>query len=399
MFGMIHAKKVAEDKRMKTLLLIPSVEKTDIAEAVAEGRHPAMDYHALQASLSANGAQADLLDYAAVDADTSPLVRFTRRVAGRDAALAMMGWQRRKQYGAIFSNGENVGIPLALMLAEMRRRPAHVSIGHRLSAGKKRPFFTMLRADRQFDTIFVYAQSQRDFAEDHLGIPFHKLDLIPFQVDDRFFRPLPAVAVNENQICAAGLEWRDYPTLIEAVASMPDLSVKLAASSPWSKSGNETENRTLPAHVDARCYDYDGLRTLYAQSAFVVVPLKETDFQAGITTILEAMAMGKAVIATRTAGQTDVIIEGVTGLTVPPGDVAAWQRAITRLREDPSLRERLGRNARRWVEEHATLDRWTGRLARALQNAPAESADLSAASFAGLGQTGAAPGPLRKTGS
>ncbi len=384
---------------MKTLLLIPSVEKTDIAEAVAEGRHPAMDYHALQTALGASDGQADLLDYAAVDADMSPLVRLTRRAAGRDAALAMMGWQRRHLYGAIFTNGENVGIPLALLLAGTRRRPLHVSIGHRLSAGKKRPFFTFLRADRQFDTIFVYAQSQRDFAEDHLGIPFHKLDLISFQVDDRFFRPLPGVPVNENQICAAGLEWRDYPTLIEAVASMPDLSVKLAAASPWSKSANDTENRALPAHIDARRYDYDGLRTLYAQSSFVVVPLKETDFQAGVTTILEAMAMGKPVLATRTAGQTDVIIEGVTGLTVPPGDVAAWQRAIVRLREDPSLRERLGRNARRWVEGHATLDRWTGRLAHALQNPPADSADPSTASFAAPGQTQPAPGPLRKTGS
>ncbi len=399
MFGITHAKKAFEDKRMKTLLLIPSVEKTEIADAVAESRHPAMDYHALQAALGGGDGQADLLDYAAVDADTSPLIKLTRRVAGRDAALAMMGWQRRHQYGAIFTNGENVGIPLALLLASMRRRPTHVSIGHRLSAGKKRPFFTFLRADRRFDTIFVYAQSQRDFAEDHLGIPFQKLDLISFQVDDRFFRPLPGVPVISDQICAAGLEWRDYPTLIEAVTTMPDLSVKLAAASPWSKSANDTEHRPLPANVDARRYDYDGLRTLYAQSAFVVVPLKETDFQAGVTTILEAMAMGKAVIATRTLGQTDVIIEGVTGLTVPPGDVLAWQRAITRLREDPALCERLGRNARRWVEEHATLDRWTARLAHALQNAPAESADATSALFAGLGQIEAGRGGLRKTES
>lgn len=384
---------------MKTLLLIPSVEKTDIAEAVAEGRHPAMDYHALLAALRENGSQADLLDYAAVDADTSPLVALTRRALGRDAALAMMGRQRRHQYDAIFTNGENVGIPLALLLAGMRRSPTHVSIGHRLSAGKKRPFFTWLRADRRFDTIFVYAQSQRDFAEDHLGIPFHKLDLIPFQVDDHFFRPLPGVPVLDNQICAAGLEWRDYPTLIEAVTPMSDLSVKLAAASPWSKSANDTEHRALPVHVDARRYDYDGLRTLYAQSAFVVVPLKETDFQAGITTILEAMAMGKAVIATRTLGQTDVLIEGVTGLTVPPGDPAAWQRAITRLREDPALCARLGRNARRWIEEHATLDRWTRRLAHALQNGPAEEAGTDAALFAAPAQAPKAPAALRKTGS
>ena len=78
--------------------------------------------------------------------------------------------------------------------------------------------------------------------------------------------------------------------------------------------------------MDARRYEYRELRDLYAQSAFVVVPLYENDFQAGVTTMLEAMAMGKAVIATRTTGQTDVIIDGENGLTVAPGDVDGWRR-------------------------------------------------------------------------
>jgi len=76
--------------------------------------------------------------------------------------------------------------------------------------------------------------------------------------------------------------------------------------------------------------------------------------------------MGKAVVATRTAGQTDVITDGENGLLVAPGDVGGWRLAITRLRDDSALRERLGRNARRWVEENATLDRWAARLAEAV---------------------------------
>ena len=76
--------------------------------------------------------------------------------------------------------------------------------------------------------------------------------------------------------------------------------------------------------------------------------------------------MGKAVITTRTTGQTDVITDGVNGLTVAPGDVAGWQKAITRLRSDAGLRDRLGRNGRRWIEENATLDRWAARLAEAV---------------------------------
>ena len=98
-----------------------------------------------------------------------------------------------------------------------------------------------------------------------------------------------------------------------------------------------------------------------------------TDFQAGVTTILEAMAMGKAVITTCTSGQTDVITDGENGLTVAPGDVMGWQESITRLRNDNALRVRLGYNARRWVEEHATLDRWAARIAQAMRDTAAIS--------------------------
>ena len=350
---------------MKMLLLIPSVVKTGLDVEVSEDRHPTMDYHALAASLKRSGAQVDWLDYAAADLETSPAVRLAGKIGGRDSALATMAFQRRKDYDAIFSNGENVGIPLALLLKTSLRAPGHVTIGHRLSTRKKQVFFQALHAERRLNKIFVYAQSQYDWGTDRLSLIPEKLALIPFHADDRFYRPLTTPVI-PNQICSAGLEWRDYPTLIEAVATMPDLTVKLAAASPWSKHRNETERRILPPNVDARRYDYQGLRDLYAESSFVVVPLRETDFQAGVTTILEAMSMGKAVIATRTLGQTDVIEDGENGLVVAPGDVAGLRQAIERLRGDAALRERLGRNARRWVEENATLDRWASRLSEAV---------------------------------
>ncbi len=353
---------------MKTLLLIPSVVKTGLDAEVAADRHPTMDYHALAAALRREqGASVEMLDYAAVDRDTSPLVRLARRLGGRDAALVWMAFRRRGEFSVIFSNGENLGIPLALLLGLLPRRVGHVAIGHRLSTGKKQVFFRVLKAQRRLDKIFVYAQSQYDWAADRLHISPDQLALIPFHADDRFYHSAPGTApASSNQICAAGLEWRDYPTLIEAVETMPELTVKLAAASPWSKHKDETAERALPPNVSARRYSYPELRQLYAESDFVVVPLYETDFQAGVTTILEAMSMGKAVITTRTSGQTDVITDGENGLAVAPGDVAGWREAITRLRTDDALRLRLGHNARRWVEEHATLDRWAARIAQAM---------------------------------
>lgn len=353
----------------KTLLLIPSVVKTGVEADVAADRHPTMDYHALAAALrDRHGLTVDTLDYAAADADATPAVRLARRIGGRDAALAALAFTRRGEYAAIFSNGENVGVPLALLLGLAPRRTGHVTIGHRLSTRKKQFFFRTLKAHRRLDRVFVYARAQYEWGVNRLGIAPGSLALIPFHADDRFYRPLPA-PVRSDFICSAGLEWRDYPTLIEAVADMPDLSVRLAAASPWSKHEDQTAGRALPPNVDARRYDYAALRALYAESSFVVVPLRETDFQAGVTTILEAMAMGKAVVATQTTGQTDVISDGENGLTVAPGDVAGWRRAITRLRADHALRERLGRNARRWVEQNASLDRWAGCLADAVSEA------------------------------
>ena len=356
---------------MKTLLLIPSVLKTDVDAEVAADRHPVMDYYALAGVLrERHGLAVDILDYAAVQNDPSLGVRLAGKLGGPDAALAWMAFVRRRDCGAIFSNGENVGVPLALLLGSVPGGPRHVTIGHRLSTGKKQLFFTRLKAQRRLDKIFVYAQSQYDWGITRLKIAPGKLALIPFHADARFYRPLPDASVNPDQICSAGLEWRDYPTLIEAVRALPDLSVKLAAASPWSKHEDQTANRDLPPNVDARRYSYAALRDLYAESSFVVVPIRETDFQAGVTTILEAMAMGKAVIATRTAGQTDVITDGENGLTVAPGDVAGWRDAISRLRGDAALRARLGSNARRWVEENATLDLWAERLASAISPVP-----------------------------
>ncbi len=350
---------------MKILLLIPSVLKTGIDADVAEDQHPVMDYYALAQVLRGRYAcTVDLLDYAAAQAEQSPGARLAAR-GGLDAALAWMAFVRRRGYDAVFTNGENVGVPLALLLGSVPGGPRHVTIGHRLSTGKKQLFFTTLKAQRRLDTIFVYAKSQQDWAVRRLGIAPEKLALIPFHADAHFYRPQPQTVVNPNQICSAGLEWRDYPTLIDTVRTLPDLSVKLAAASPWSKHDNETAGRTLPPNVDARRYSYAELRDLYAASSFVVVPIKETDFQ-GVTTILEAMAMGKAVIATRTTGQTDVITDGENGLTVAPGDVTGWRDAICRLHGDAALRARLGASARRWVESHATLNRWAERVAAVL---------------------------------
>lgn len=355
---------------MKSLLLIPSAIKAEHSAAVVSDLHPRMDYEALrEALMSVPNGCCDVVDYRALERSRHPLVRLTRRLAGPDPALVLCAFLQRKHYDVVFTNGENLGIPLALIFKWLTRRPGHVTIGHRLSADKKRVFFRLLRAHAQMDTIVVYASTQYQYAQQQLGIPVSRLLLIAFQADDKFYSPRSEVDPVPTQVCSAGLEWRDYPTLLAAAEQLPHLSFKLAAASPWSKHRNETQEARIPPNVEVRPYPYDELRQLYASSAVVAVPLYENDFQAGVTTLLEAMAMGKAVIVTRTTGQTDVVVDGETGLTVASGDVSGWKRALLRLSEDAALRARLGQNARRWVEQHATLDLWVSRLATTLLSA------------------------------
>lgn len=66
--------------------------------------------------------------------------------------------------------------------------------------------------------------------------------------------------------------------------------------------------------------------------------------------VLEAMALGTPVVATRVAGVPRLIEHGESGLVVPPGDNAALREGLTRLVGDPALRERLAREGRRVVE-------------------------------------------------
>jgi len=72
------------------------------------------------------------------------------------------------------------------------------------------------------------------------------------------------------------------------------------------------------------------------------------------TTVLEAMSCGCAVVASGVGGIPDMITHEENGLLVKPKDVGGLRDAIRLLASDGSLRERLGRNARRTVFERFT---------------------------------------------
>jgi glycosyltransferase involved in cell wall biosynthesis len=69
------------------------------------------------------------------------------------------------------------------------------------------------------------------------------------------------------------------------------------------------------------------------------------------TVAMEAMAVGRPLIASRMGGLTDLVVDGETGLLVPPDDHVALRQAMERLLTDPALRARMGEASQRKVVE------------------------------------------------
>ncbi len=76
-------------------------------------------------------------------------------------------------------------------------------------------------------------------------------------------------------------------------------------------------------------------------------------------TILEAMACEVPVIASKTGGIPESVVEGQTGLLINPGDEQMLAEAVGRLLQDEGLRRRMGKEGRRRVGQRFNLERST----------------------------------------
>jgi glycosyltransferase involved in cell wall biosynthesis len=274
--------------------------------------------------------------------------------------LALEVHRRRDEYDAIVTWGERLTLSLMALQSLSRDRKPHIPLMYWFS--KTNVSVPMHLFARSLHGIVTWSSVQRAHAIDKLRFPAERLHLVKHFVDQKFWAPRDH---ETDMICAAGKEMRDYPTLIEALRGV-DVPCHIATDTV------RVNNHGLFAHhIPAERFDAAGnphltigprshaeLRELYARSRFVVVPLLPSDTDNGVNVILEAMAMGKPVICSRTRGQVDVIQEGVTGIFVPLGDPLALRRAIVDLWRDPERARRMGAAARAYVEQHHTLDKF-----------------------------------------
>jgi glycosyltransferase involved in cell wall biosynthesis len=74
-------------------------------------------------------------------------------------------------------------------------------------------------------------------------------------------------------------------------------------------------------------------------------------------TILEAMAAGLPVVATRVGGNAEVVLDGETGIVVPGREAAPLAHAIATMSADPKVRREMGKAGRRRVEREFSIER------------------------------------------
>ena len=175
---------------------------------------------------------------------------------------------------------------------------------------------------------------------DDYGVDPARVEVIAPGVDTQRFRPgsdrhddgtLRVLFVGGD------FERKGGDDLRRAASSLPgDVHLTLVT-----RSAVATDDRTAVVG-DLRPND-DRLVELFRSSDVFALPSAAETF--GIAAV-EASACGLPVVASASGGLSDVVDDGVTGFTVPPGDVAALADRLRRLADDGALRRRLGRAAR-----------------------------------------------------
>lgn len=212
------------------------------------------------------------------------------------------------------------------------------------------------------DIIVCLSSAQKQFLESE-GFDSSRIRFIPLGVDINFFKPCIQKQSDTGFIFSMGKDMgRDYKTLIQAVENLY-YKVRIIAAER-----NFKHISSIPENVDV-LYDISQVDTLkfYCDSDFVVVPTipdgraGDSDCS-GQTVFMEAMASGKAIIATRREYMRDYVENDIEALIVDPEDPQALRCAIQSLLDDPARAHKMGEFARKKIERYFSTREFSRKL-------------------------------------
>ena len=222
------------------------------------------------------------------------------------------------------------------------------------------------------DKVLASSLNTARFCAEHYDYPLREIDVIHSAVDTLHFKPRQVEGPGHPNVLFVGNLHgsKGIDVLMDAVISLrrkfPRIRLRCIGKADASSmaehrqriaAGVAGENIEILGYVH-----HSDLPAYYQACDIFAAP---SVFEPGPGNIyLEAMACGKPVIACRSGGAPEVVLDGETGILVPPVNAEAIAEAIVLLEADTAYRRRLGGNGRKWVESRFTRDQYINRVER-----------------------------------
>ena len=287
---------------------------------------------------------------------------------GGDFASILASVGEINRADVVLSTVDTVGLPLVLLRrAGLVRTPVvYIAVGLPERLVQLRRLRALYRRALGGTRVLVsYAESEARWLRGWLG-PEANVAFVPFGVDTRAFAPVERDP--EVDVVSVGADpRRDFALLIEVAARHPELRFRVVASGDHARALT-----SVPANVTIESdIPLELVRDRLAAARVVALPVRDNSYSGATTTLLQAMALAKPVVVSRTAAIAEgyFLEDGVNVRLVAPGDDAAFAAALRELLAEPEAAAALGRRARQTVERELGWERYVDRLADALGGA------------------------------
>jgi len=193
---------------------------------------------------------------------------------------------------------------------------------------------------QSIDKFIVHSSYERLSYSQYLNLPISKFEFI------HLHRPILPITIQEDTsnpfILAVGSAKRDYATFIEAVKKLGYKTIIITAP-------HALQNIPLPRNVSVKSnLSISECRQMVQKARINIIPLDNKSTASGQVTVIEAMMLGKAIIATNSIGTIDYVTSD-TGHLIKENDLMDMCNALTYLWENEQERKRLGNNARNFA--------------------------------------------------
>jgi glycosyltransferase involved in cell wall biosynthesis len=207
--------------------------------------------------------------------------------------------------------------------------------------------------------ILCNSQAIQQVLIDSCGVPAARLTTILNGVDTDYFRPSASPAAGPPRVLSVArmVPEKDHDTLLAAfhllAPAHPEAELWLVGDGPRLAEVKDLARRLLPGDRVKFLPTREDLRPLLQQASLLVL---SSQTEALPNVVLEAMAAGLPVVATRVGGVPELVEINRTGWLVNPGDAPALAAALSQAASDPDASQAMGKAGRERAVKHFSLD-------------------------------------------